>query len=107
MTYPHSPGWKEATTSLDAAEAIESHADTVRAQVLEALAARQMTADEVAYFLNESILTVRPRVTELFKDGRILRTGERRKNYSGREAHVYRAPMRVPVQAELFKSEER
>ena len=103
MTYPHSPGWKEATTSLDAAEAIESHADTVSAQVLAALSITHgMTADEIATLLNESILTVRPRVTELFKDGRIHRTGQRRKNQSGRYAHVYRAPPREPVQLAMF-----
>ena len=102
--YPHAPGWKEDTTSREAAESIEGHADTVRAHVLDALRLRSMTADEVARTLNESILTVRPRVTELYKDGRILRTGERRKNRSGKDAHVYRALWRPPVQPDLFGS---
>ena len=102
MTYPHSPGWKEATTSLDAAEAIESHADTVRAHVLRILSERAFTADAVAAIIGESILTVRPRVTELFKAGRIIRTGQRLRNQSGRYAHVYRAPPREPVQLVMF-----
>jgi predicted transcriptional regulator len=102
VTYPQSPGWKEDTTSREAAEAIESHADTIRARVLQALREWPLTADETAYAIEESILTVRPRVTELFKDGRIFRTGERRLNRSGREAHVYRAPMPPPVQLVLF-----
>jgi hypothetical protein len=105
--YPHSPGWKEDTTSREAALEIEERADTIRAHVFAALTARSMTADEVASFLKESILTVRPRVTELYKDGRIFRTGERRLNRSGKEAHVYRAPQAPPpsldpVQLGLF-----
>lgn len=102
MTYPRSPGWKEATTSLDAAESIESHADTVRAHVLDVLTTRHLTADEVASIIGESVLTVRPRITELFKDGKILRTGGRRRNMSGRYAHVYRALLREPVQLAMF-----
>lgn len=99
MSYPRSPGWKEETTSREAAEAMEGRADTVRAEVLEALKTRPMTADEVAQALRESVLTVRPRVTELFQEGRIGRTGERRKNRSGRDAHVFRAIAAPPPPA--------
>jgi hypothetical protein len=96
VSYPRTPGWTEETTSREAAEAMEGRADTVRAEVLEALKTRPMTADEVAQALHESVLTVRPRVTELFQAGRIGRTGERRKNRSGRDAHVFRALAAAP-----------
>jgi hypothetical protein len=100
MSYPRSPGWTEETTSREAAEAIETRADTVRGFVLAALKTQPMTADEVAQLLHESVLTVRPRVTELFQEGRIGRTGERRKNRSGRDAHVFRALAEPPPTAE-------
>lgn len=101
MSYPRTPGWTEETTSREAAEEMEGRAETVRANVLEALKLRPMTADEVARALNESVLTVRPRVTELFQAGRIGRTGERRKNRSGRDAHVFRALAAPPPPSPL------
>jgi predicted transcriptional regulator len=48
-----------------------------------------MTADEVAEKLSITVLTVRPRVSELFKAGRITKTGVKRPNESGLEAHVW------------------
>ncbi len=47
------------------------------------------TADEVAYALKYSILTVRPRVSELYKLGLIVDSGLRRKNASGKNAIVW------------------
>jgi len=48
------------------------------------------TADEIAYELKYSILTVRPRVSELRKMGLITDTEKRRPNTSGRNAIVWK-----------------
>jgi hypothetical protein len=47
------------------------------------------TADEIAARLGESILTIRPRITELNKLCKIKDTGVRRPNSSGRNAIVW------------------
>jgi predicted ArsR family transcriptional regulator len=66
-------------------------APTLRAKALEVLRSEAMTADEIAGRLNRSVLAIRPRVTELFKMGKIEDTGQRRANASGRRAVVWRA----------------
>jgi hypothetical protein len=91
--YPRSPGWKGGNTSRKAADAIAVHAGTVRARVLAEYAradADGMTADQCAKALNVSILTTRPRATELLKTGLLTPTGERRQNDSGMSAVVLR-----------------
>ena len=95
--YPNAPGFKDPTTSLDAARAIEPIAGSLRAAILAAYREerpRGLTADEVACRLGRSILSVRPRVTELYWQGLLERTGERRRNTSGMDAHVMRAKER-------------
>lgn len=89
--YPETPGFKEPTTSQEAAVAIEPVARTLRAQVLAAYKTvwpAGLTADEVAEKLNRSILSIRPRVTELEKLGELTKTTLRRKNASGLNAVV-------------------
>jgi predicted ArsR family transcriptional regulator len=54
------------------------------------LHAHGATADEIATELGESVLSVRPRVSELRALGEIEETGERRVNESGRRAIVWR-----------------
>lgn len=91
--YPKSPGYKEPTTSRDAARKFRSHATDLRAQVLTAIieAPNGLTADEVAEQLQQSVLAIRPRVSELKEQGRIERIpGARRKNASGMSAAVWR-----------------
>ena len=48
------------------------------------------TADEVAGKLGISILSVRPRFSELAASGRLVDTGERRSNSSGKMAKVWK-----------------
>lgn len=64
----------------------------LRALVLEVLAFTPsgLTADEIAAKLDESVLAVRPRVSELFHAGVIEKTGDRRPNASGLNAHVWK-----------------
>jgi hypothetical protein len=62
---------------------------TLALQMLGATAAG-LTADEIAARLGESVLAVRPRVSELFHAGVIEKTGNRRRNASGLLAHVWK-----------------
>ncbi len=90
--YPKFPGSKEPTTSLDAAVAAAETAPFLRGEVLAALAGvpAGLTADEIADKVGKSILSIRPRVSELARMGEIVPTGERRKNESGLKAKVLR-----------------
>ena len=93
-TYPNSPGFKEGTTSREAAEALV--ASGRYATVFDAVhawfkAGNTGTADECAVAIHEEPLTVRPRVSELHSAGFIEPTGERRKSLAGgRSSHVWR-----------------
>lgn len=89
--YPFSPGSQKVDTSIEAAELIKEGADTIRRKVFDVIVNKGnvgATADEVAELLSLSSFTVRPRVTELFKQGKIERR-DKRKNNSGRLAYVY------------------
>lgn len=88
--YPTTPGFKEHDTSKEAAKAISGRAEILRDRALTRIANRPSTADEVAEALGESVLAIRPRITELKQLGKIERSGERRANASGQKAHVWR-----------------
>jgi hypothetical protein len=93
--YPDRPGYKEAGTSKDAAKAVASAAPGLRDRVFEAIGysgAEGLTADQAASQLAYSVLAIRPRVAELAKAGKIIKTGERRANASGLKAAVWRVP---------------
>jgi len=105
LTYPNYPGAKVDGPSQDAADNIAEHAMTLRDRV-DALfdAGEDLTADECAERLNEDILSVRPRVSELRRKGRIEDAGKRRCNKSGMTATAWRrvAPAGVFGQQELL-----
>jgi predicted ArsR family transcriptional regulator len=89
--YPYSPGSQNADTSIEAAELIKEGAETIRKKVFDVITNKGnfgATADEIADLLALSPFTVRPRVTELFKQDKIERK-DKRKNSSGRAAYVY------------------
>ena len=91
--YPHAPGAQHRATSQAAAEEIAPTAPMLRARALAVLErSNGLTADEVAGRMGESILSVRPRVTELARLGKVRDSGTRRANASGRSAIVW-----VPV----------
>jgi FaeA-like protein len=92
LIYPDAPGFKVSGPSEQAAEAMGSTANKRRAAVLAQLAQYPAgaTADEIAKDLNLSVLSVRPRVSELKRTGKIKQTGARRKNESGMTATVWR-----------------
>ena len=92
MMYPQSPGAQGRDTSYADAESIAETAPTLRSMCRAAFAASGdgLTADEVAEILGHSILSVRPRVTELGRLNLIEDSGERRANQSGKKAIVWR-----------------
>lgn len=102
--YPETPGFKERTTSREAARKIAPRAQTLRDQVLITLRVAWpggLTADEVARKIGKREFSVRPRLSELRTAGEIMPAmlapaGRplRRPNESGVDAIVWvcRAP---------------
>lgn len=89
LSYPVTAGYRQTDTSREAAE--RTDAAGLRAKVLQEFRRRgAMTADECAASLRLSILTVRPRCTELKALGKLADSGTRRPNASGRNAIVWR-----------------
>lgn len=88
--YPYSPGFKSRDTSRQAASSI--NANVLRAKVLAKFQTPGcwMTADEVAEALGIDKLSIRPRCSELSAKGKIMDSGHRRKNASGKSAIVWR-----------------
>lgn len=87
-TYPNCAGFKAHGTSEQAASSVD--AKTLQKLVIGALAQYgPMTSDEAAGKLGLNILSIRPRLSELRAQNRIVDTGERRKNASGRRAAVF------------------
>lgn len=88
--YPHQPGAQGRDTSQAAADAIAETAPQLRARALAVVErSNGLTADEVAGRLGLSILSIRPRLTELSRLGKVRDSGLRRKNASGRNAIVW------------------
>ncbi|MBL7040267.1 MAG: hypothetical protein ISR77_16640 [Pirellulaceae bacterium] len=78
-------------TQIEAYQASKKTAPTLRDQVKQVLAnaPEGLTPDEIAAVLDESVLSIRPRVTQLDQMGQIERTDRRRRNASGSKAAVY------------------
>jgi predicted Rossmann fold nucleotide-binding protein DprA/Smf involved in DNA uptake len=90
-TYPNVPGHRWRETSIAAAESMKDKAPTLRARCLAELSNGPSTADQIAGSLEQSILSVRPRVAELARMGLIVDTGVRALNASGKSAIVWAA----------------
>jgi hypothetical protein len=94
MTYPDSPGFTSRGTSSLAAGRIAPHDEALRDRVFAFLKANYpapFTADEVADRLGESLLSVRPPLSELRRSELIEPTAERRANRSRMLARCWRA----------------
>ena len=89
--YPETPGFKASGTSQDAAQAVSSTAKTLRDRVLKTIAAAPagLSADAAADLLGKSVLSVRPRVSELHRLGEIQPTAQRVENASGMSTTVW------------------
>ncbi len=101
LIYPDAPGFKVAGPSEQAAEAISGTANKMWAAILAQFAQYPggATADEIAKDLNLSLLSVRPRVSELNRNGLNEQTGARRKNESGMTATVWQIAGPLPGDA--------
>lgn len=84
------PASAMSDTSRAAAKSMRVSAGTLREAVLEELKRAALTADEVARFLEQSELAIRPRLSELKRLGLIEDSGLRRTNDSGKSATVWR-----------------
>lgn len=85
------PYQRFSDTSRDAAAAMESEAGRLRQLVIEAYKAAGpagLSADQCAEKVGESILAIRPRVSECFMAGQLVKTGRRAQNDSGLSARV-------------------
>jgi hypothetical protein len=92
FTYPEAPGFKARDTSRAAAEEAAGTAPILRARALAILErSNGLTADQVAARMGASILSIRPRITELSRLHKIRDCGERRLNASGKKAIVWMA----------------
>jgi hypothetical protein len=80
MPYPDRPGWKAKGASVH---------DFLRDRFPAAF-----SADQIADGLGETILSVRPGVSELKKMRAIEAVSQRHKNQSGMSAHCWRAVVR-------------
>jgi len=91
--YPLSAGFSEPTTSREAAEGIQA-SGKAESLILEALrrfqAGFEGTADELSHVMREDKNNIRPRCSQLYKQGLIARTGQRRAMDGGRMGHVLR-----------------
>ena len=76
LRYPNAPGFKERTTSQEAAVRAMGFAPAIRQRCLEALRT-PMTPKELAQRLNLDKDSVRPRCTELLLAGKLRRVGRR------------------------------
>lgn len=91
-SYPSSPGFKENDTSRAAADSMKPTAAYLRSKCLKALRDRgPSTADQIADAIGETVLSCRPRFSEMLELGQISDTGHRDRNASGRSAKIWAA----------------
>src|SRR3546814_2981633 len=78
FTYPNAPGAQNRDTSRAAADHVPERAPVLRARVPAVIErSNGLTADEEAGRLGVSILSVRPRVTELARLHKVRDSGQR------------------------------
>ncbi|HEX2114214.1 MAG TPA: hypothetical protein VHM01_07395 [Alphaproteobacteria bacterium] len=90
--YLRSPGHRGVQTSAQAAAKTAPRLTAAHRRIIALLTQHPagLTADEIAQHLGWAVLFARPRVTELNKLGKIVATGEKRRNVSGMNAKVWR-----------------
>jgi predicted ArsR family transcriptional regulator len=89
--YPIEPGYKARSTSLSAARSLNDKAPRLRQLCVDQLLLYgPLTADECARNIGIDKLSIRPRFSELAAAGKIIDSGERRANRSGKRAIAWR-----------------
>ena len=76
-----------------------SDAAKLRERCLAILKSREATADEVAEIMGKSVLSIRPRISQLAAAGLIYDTGRRGKNNSGHSAIIWAAKTDFKLEA--------
>lgn len=85
------PAKERGATSEAAAKKTAPRAAVLRERVLAVMRRKgPMTTDECAEAMNENILSIRPRFSELLRAGQIEKTNQTRRNDSGHSARVWR-----------------
>lgn len=97
--YPDAAGWKARETSREAAEAVTPKAKTLRQRVLETVAQRPASPEQIAKALGEPVMNIRPRLSELAKLNLVEDSGMRAIAMGGRKAIVWRTTARAGDQA--------
>ena len=89
--YPEKPGWRDPTTSREAAVRIGGRAASLRKLVLAVISGKPSgtSVHEIAHILELPVATIQPRVSELRRLGDIEPSGERCTNESGASAHKW------------------
>ena len=88
----HAEGNRQLTTKHLQAESLKKLDRITRQQrILAVIGNRSMTAREIAQRLGFSDLNaVRPRITELVKEGRLIEVGQRYDTFSHRNVTIYK-----------------
>jgi hypothetical protein len=100
--YPQSPGFRVPGPSQQAAERFAAPAKSIRARVLKAVTEagpHGITADELMVKLGLAEIVVRPRLSELRRDGAIRDSGRRRTGNSGMLMSVWTVAADLPNQS--------
>jgi hypothetical protein len=91
--YPNVPGFKKAGTSSRAAEEMRERAPTIKQRILASMEkGHAWTPDKFAEAHGIDILSVRPRFSELLKQGKIVETRHTARNSSGKLASICCSP---------------
>ena len=90
INYQDAPGFKRAETSFQASIFARDKARFLQPKILALLDTENLTADELAERLGETILNTRPRCSELRAKRQIMDSGERRQNAFGHWQIVWR-----------------
>lgn len=96
LTYPRRPGYRDHSTSREAATKMASRAATLRETVLQllreypsGLTVHEGVALVELTYPSITVAGLQPRFSELVAMGKIKRSGERRRNKSGMSAAVW------------------
>lgn len=90
LVYPHKPGFKQRDTSKAAAKAVNGRHREVWDRILEKLRQYELNVDELASMLDLDAFYLRPRVSELAKQGVIVDSGIRREGDRGKKMICWR-----------------
>jgi len=91
LQYPKDPGYRKVDTSIEAAIAIKPVSHKYEQEILDALADYgPMTFWEISKVTNIPFDNAQPCVSRMGAAGKVVDSGERRKNPNGRNSKVWR-----------------